>query len=173
MLVLACYRGNYQHGPATRFLDHRCRELSEAEEREDVEVEGAPEIAHRHVERFRSAATRIAHKQGHATKFGLRRVDYALKVLLTGDITCDGRGVSTSFGDPCCCFFSRCQIDIADHDGCARRRERLGDCKTDARSTAGNECYVVIESEGVTVEHVETSSELKGRHRRWIIAADY
>jgi len=50
MLVLACYRGNYQHGPATRFLDHRCRELSEAEEREDVEVEGAPEIAHRHVE---------------------------------------------------------------------------------------------------------------------------
>ena len=45
--------------------------------------------------------------------------------------------------------------------------------KADARSTAGNECYVAIESEGVTVEHVETSSELERIHRRWTIAADY
>lgn len=80
------HRCDSEDRAAAGFFQFRSGDLRQLEQREHIQVEGAAEIRHRHVEWFWSAAAGIADDMGELAKLRDRFRDQSGEVVLVGDI---------------------------------------------------------------------------------------
>lgn len=121
-------------------------QLHEAEGREDVELIGALEIAHRHVERLGPAAARIVHQQGQLAEGRDDGLDGGDALGFIGDVAGQADGVSARADHAVRHGQGPGRVQIGDGHRGARRGEGLSDGAADARPCARHQGDLSVQS---------------------------
>lgn len=128
--------------------------MRQAKQGKEIELEGPFKVAHRHIEGFGAASTRIVDQNGDFAELIEGRFDDGFAMLLVSYVAFEPDGLAASLPYRGCNSFSAFAFKVGYDNRSTSLGEGSGDGPSDTCRRSGDDCNSIIQVERALIGHI-------------------